>query len=529
MPNSQPPLKVPIASHEQISLSHTTRTMSLFLLLLPLLFVSFGILFKFIWIPLQIQRHFRQQGITGPSYRPIFGNSAEIRRRMIAEAESSRPVSFNHDGVVQRVMPHYHNWSKVYGDTFLYWFGSTARLALSDPDMIKEILVNKSGSFGKIRFNPVSKALFGEGLVALEGEKWIVHRRITGHAFNMERVKEWVPEIVDSTRNMMNKWDTKIGGSNDTKFELNVHKEFHDLSADIISRTAFGSNFTHGKRIFELQEQQVALVLQALRSVYIPGFKYIPTKNNRKRWKLDEETTELIRKLVEKNKNKIENHKTLLASLISPYRKDDALNLKEIVDECKTFYFAGKETTANLLTWVFLLLGLHQEWQNTAREEVIRVCGDRAFPNAENLTDLKIVNMILNETLRLYPPAVMMMRQASENVKLHGRFDIPAGTQLFMAMTAVHHDARIWGEDANEFNPMRFVEPRNHLASFFPFGLGPRVCVGQNLAMVEAKIVLAMIVREYSFVVSPSYVHAPMQSLTLQPQYGAQIMFSSRN
>lgn len=137
--------------------------------------------------------------------------------------------------------------------------------------------------------------------------------------------------------------------------------------------------------------------------------------------------------------------------------------------------------------------------------------------------------MIFNETLRLYPPAVMMMRQASEKVKLGGRLDILAGTQLFLAMTAVHHDVRIWGEDANEFNPMRFTEPRDHLASFFPFGLGPRVCVGQNLAMVEAKIVLAMVVRQYSFVVSPSYVHAPMQSMTLQPQYGAQIIFSKRN
>ncbi|GKA34763.1 cytochrome P450 734A1-like protein [Tanacetum coccineum] len=255
--------------------------------------------------------------------------------------------------------------------------------------------------------------------------------------------------------------------------------------------------------------------------------KYIPTKKNKLRWKLEKETTELIRKLIEKNKDAIQHPNTLLASLISPSKKDDILDLKEIVDECKTFYFAGKETTANLLTWAFLILALQQEWQNKAREEVIGVCGHNDFPCANDLANLKIVSMILNETLRLYPPAVMMMRQASQNVKLGGTLDIPAGTQLFLAMTAIHHDTKLWGGDANEFNPMRFVEPRNHLASFFPFGLGSRVCVGQNLAMVEAKIVLAMIVRQYSFVISPTYVHAPMQSLTLQPQFGAQIIFSS--
>jgi len=134
------------------------------------------------------------------------------------------------------------------------------------------------------------------------------------------------------------------------------------------------------------------------------------------------------------------------------------------------------------------------------------------------------VNLILNETLRLYPPATMLMRQASKKVKL-GTLDIPAGTQFYLSLTAVHHDTDIWGEDVSEFNPLRFNESRNHLASFFPFGIGPRICVGQNLAIVEAKIVLAMLIKHYSFIVSPTYVHAPMLFISLQPQYGAQILF----
>ncbi|KAI3733283.1 hypothetical protein L1987_64503 [Smallanthus sonchifolius] len=108
---------------------------------------------------------------------------------MIVGAESSHAVSFNHEGLVQIVMPHYYNWSKVYGDPFLYWFGSQAILAVSDPDMIKEILVTKSGSFGKIRPHLAVKGLLGEGLTELNGEKWILHRRIAAQAFNMERVK----------------------------------------------------------------------------------------------------------------------------------------------------------------------------------------------------------------------------------------------------------------------------------------------------------------------------------------------------
>ncbi|XWS21080.1 hypothetical protein CRYUN_Cryun30bG0024700 [Craigia yunnanensis] len=359
--------------------------------------------YSIIWIPWRIQNHFKKQGVTGPGFRPIFGNSAEIRRQFEEAMSKSAPLQ-NHN-VLPRVAPFYHRWSNMYGKPFLYWSGSKPRLAISDPDMIKEVTMNTGGgSFDKTGFDPKGKILFGLGLVALIGKEWAIHRRILNQPFRMERVKAgWLPDIVAATTKMLEKWEEKRTGRDE--FELEVYKELHDLSADIISRTVFGSSFEEGKRIFMLQEEQMKFFSLAVESVNIPGLRFLPTRNNREMWRLEKETR--------------------------------------------------KETAANALSWALLLLALNPEWQDKAREEVVRICGNDKLPVAENLNNLKIVNMIIDETLRLYPPIVMLMRKACKDVKL-GEINVPAGTELYLSLAAVHHDTEIWGEDANKFNPSRF-------------------------------------------------------------------------
>ncbi|KAE8712252.1 11-oxo-beta-amyrin 30-oxidase [Hibiscus syriacus] len=206
------------------------------------------------------------------------------------------------------------------------------------------------------------------------------------------------------------------------------------------------------------------------------------------------------------------------------------LSLEDLVDECKTFYLTGQETVNSLLAWTVFLLAIHGDWQEKARREVIEIFGNQN-PHPEGIAKLKTITMIINETLRLYGPSTLLVRQVAREVQL-GKLVLPANMDLLVPNMALHHDPHLWGDDVHLFKPERFAEgigraTKYNAAAFFPFGLGPRSCVGMTFAITETKIALTMILQCYTFTLSPAYVHSPMTILTLRPQHGIQIILES--
>lgn len=160
----------------------------LFFVFVFVFLLVFRFVYSYLWIPWRIQSHFKRWRVTGPRYRIFTGNSGEVSR-LTAEAKSKPiPSGENPHEFVHRVAPHYHAWSRVYGKTFLYWFGSKPVVATSDPRLIREALTT-SGSFDRIGHNPLSKLLYAQGLPGLRGDQWAFHRRIAIQAFTMEKVK----------------------------------------------------------------------------------------------------------------------------------------------------------------------------------------------------------------------------------------------------------------------------------------------------------------------------------------------------
>nr|ADO16184.1 cytochrome P450 mono-oxygenase [Artemisia annua] len=489
-------------------------------------------LLNWAWLmPKKLEKLLREQGYKGNSYKPITGDIMELAK-MTKEARS-KPMSISHD-ITQHVLPYEHHILNKYGKKVYMWFGPKPRVLIRDPQLIKDIL-SRPNEFQRPQHEPLRDSIVG-GLVVSEGEKWTKHRHIINPAFHLDSIKSMFSAICLSCSEMIKKWELLTAESVLRKSMCGPYID--NLAGDVISRAAFSSSYEEAQRIFRIQKEQMELMIQLLFIIYLPGGRFIPTRANKKFQENRNKLQDLARGIVEKRKKAIEmgepnTNNDLLGILLESNSKESkesgvGMSIEDVIEECKLFYIAGSETTSTLILWTLVCLSLHREWQTKAREEIMQVFGTGEL-HFEGLKHLKIVTMILNEVLRLYPPAPMALRATHKDTKL-GDMTIPSGVNVIIPILHVQHDHDIWGDDAREFKPERFSEGVANAtkgrgsASFLPFGGGPRICIGQNFALTEAKVALTKIMQRFSFELSPSYKHSPFVMFSLSPLYGAHLI-----
>ncbi|KAL3501533.1 hypothetical protein ACH5RR_035982 [Cinchona calisaya] len=483
-----------------------------------------------VWLkPIYIQYCMRLQGINGPSYKLLHGNTKEIiQMRRYATSRAMEDLSHN---IFPRILPDVNSWIRLYGATYLNWYGLQPQLVVTEPELVKEILNNKNDNYPKIDLEGYARKLLGDGLSSSKGEKWANMRNLANKVFHAESLKNVIPEMITSTEIMLERWKENEGK------EVEVFDEFRVLTSEVISRTAFGSSYKEGKNIFEMLMKLTLIVSRNAHKIRFPGIsRFLKSNDDIESEKLEEGIKSSIKRIIKRREQESGEEESSKGDFLDKLleanhgtSKSKLISVEDMVDECKTFYFAGHETTTSLLGWTILLLSINKEWQEKAREEVIELVGQNN-PIANDIPRLKTMNMILEETLRLYPPVPFIKRKVDKKVKL-GRLTLPAHTELLISPLALHHDPKIWGEDIDLFKPERFAvgvsqATNNNPVAFMPFGFGPRTCVGLNFAITEAKVALSMILQRYKFTLSSNYVHSPIQVFMVRPQHGVKIILS---
>ncbi|KAI4373343.1 hypothetical protein MLD38_011476 [Melastoma candidum] len=346
-----------------------------------------------LWLrPLRVRRMMAQQGIRGPPPHFFYGNNREVA--WMKKEAREKPMNNLSHAIFPTVMPHITAWTAMYGKNYLNWHGVEAQLVISDPELIKEVLLNKEKVFHKAPATGFMKKILGDGLVTSEGDKWVSMRKLANHAFHNECLKNMVPDMASSARMMLERWKDYEGR------EIEVFKDLTILTSEAISRTAFGSSYMEGRIIFEMLTKLSMLAAKNAFRVQIPLIGIIwKTADQAEADRLEEGIRHAVMQVIMKREEKVKagdidglgnDFLGMLVEALHDTDKSKRITIDNIVDECKTFYIAGQETTNTTLAWTMFLLAVHPDWQEKARKEVFDIFGNED-PNADGIPRLRTV------------------------------------------------------------------------------------------------------------------------------------------
>jgi cytochrome P450 len=415
---------------------------------------------------------------------------------------------------------------REYGDVVRFRFGPVAFFGVNHPDHIRHVLQENRHNYTKSVNYEELRHVLGNGLLTSEGDSWLRQRRLAQPAFHRPRLAALASVITRETSSMLDRWSAHVGAT------IDVSHEFMRVTLGIVGHSLFGVDLASdadsvGRAVSVALEWANARMVQLVR---VPA--RVPTVANVRARLAIRTLDALVYRIIESRRHAIarndEPAHDLLAMLIEARdeKTGEGMSDVQLRDEVMTLVLAGHETTANALTWTAYLLSRHPAVERKLREEISSTIGDRT-PTFDDLPKLSYTMMVIEESLRLYPPAWCVERQAIADDDVGG-FAIPHGSIVLVAPYTMHRHPSYW-DDPEGFDPERFAPSQTSTRpkfAYIPFGGGPRVCIGNHFALMEMQLVLAMIVQRYRLDLVSGHRVEIEPLVTLRPRYGMKMSVS---
>lgn len=420
-------------------------------------------------------------------------------------------------------LSYYQQLQKTYGDTVKVRIGPYVCWFLFHPDHIEQVLAKQADKF--IRFEKIMNVLKqwnGESLLVAEGISWKQRRRKVLPAFKQQRMPKYAEMIASYVLEAVKELEANLDQSGE--YTCDIDAMMAQYALDIAGITLFskrlGSNLTNASQEAMHKLSEIAY-RETTSPIVLP--KIIPTPLNLSKASVVSTMKETIRKIVMGRLSETGAHEDLLTMLMEHHQNDQ----KAIEEDVMSLLIAGHETSGATLTWLFIMLGKHPELLAEIHKEIDTKLGAKT-PKYDDLKDLAYLKAALQEVLRLYPAAyALLCRRAINNVDF-GEFNIPRGHLVQILPYVTQRDER-WFEKAEQFDPSRFMEEGNvPYYSYFPFGAGPRVCIGQSFAMMEIMLTVAIILKTVTIKPIDDEITASPR-FSLRPKGKVSVTFCRRN
>jgi cytochrome P450 len=399
------------------------------------------------------------------------------------------------------------------------------RFIINEPNGIRHVLLDNAANYRKSELTRrLLEPGLGRGLLTSEGETWRRHRRIMAPAFDRRSIEGYAPVITAVTRDLLAEWDALPDRS-----DVDVGAAMMRTTLHIISRAMFSANSDEIVGVVErgVGQYQMTMRPSLFDLLGFPAWLASLFSRRRRTAAVLNEFDRAVDELISSRAHDPNAQpKDLLARLVAARDAETGggMTANEVRDEVVTIFMAGHETTAQALTWTWYLLSLHPAVEARLDEELRAVLKGRT-PQYEDIAQLRYTRMVIEESMRLYPPAHTMAREPIAADVVLGR-RIPAGAIVLVAPWLLHRKASLWHEP-HRFDPDRFTtEPPRF--SYIPFGAGQRICIGAAFAMTEAILILAMIAQHYRLRLKPGHPIEPQGLITLRPRYGMPMVLERR-